>query len=52
MIFEELFRNGLLHENFGQPNVIGFSYVDYTGSRANQKPTIGLYVFAGGNLVS
>ena len=43
---------GVLYENIGHTQVVGYIDADWVGSPTNRHSTSGYYVFIGGNLIS
>ena len=43
---------GVLYENRGHTQIVGYCDVDWTGSSADRRSTSGYCVFIGGNLIS
>ena len=43
---------GVLYENRGHTQIVGYCYADWAGSPADRRSTSGYCVFIGGNLVS
>ena len=44
--------HGVLYENTGHTQIVGYCDTDWASSPADRRSTLGYYVFIGGNLIS